>query len=939
MDKPDLSRSLKKCSLCNFVFYAALLFSLVSCSSQNIAVEDLRCEYQSNPLGVDAQSPRFSWKIMSDERGIYQRSYQVLVSKSLKEIDQKNGQIWNSGIVESANTVNVEYEGIPLESDQTYFWSVCVRADDGAEYWSKPASFHTGLFLPADWQAKWITTNEEIVDASPIFRKEFSTDKKVKQAFAFVTAAGFYELYLNGEKLGEHVLDPAITDYRKRVLYSTFDATELLQKGKNALGVMLGNGAYNLRKTNERYSWGSEGSQLGNPCFIMQLNITFDDGSHEVVTTDETWKYTDGPITFNNIYGGEDYDARKEIDGWSSANFAAGDWTNAKLSPDPGGKLRAQLLPPIQVAETVLPVTSTQISDGVYLFDLGQNIAGWWRLEMRGKAGQTIRVRGAETLNDSLFPKPLEAGDRLSEKDSYHALTWTDYTLKDDQDVIYEPRFFYTGFRYIEVTTSDRKNLDKLKVEGRVVRSMIERNGTFVSSDSLLNQIHKAGLWSQKANNISYPTDCPQREKGAYNGDGQVIAETSIHDFQMASFYTKWLNDMRDAQEENGRIPNTSPTLVGGMGGGVAWGSAYILIPYWMNHYYNDTRILKEHYPTMKKYLQYLINLAKTDANPDEPYIVNDFDSYWYSLGEWCAPGESDCPNHPVVNTFYYYYNAKLLSKIAALLENTDDARRFAALSDTIKQEFNKKFFNPETSLYGTDNTYQTYQLLALHGDVVPSEYRDEVLKTIVDDIHARNGHLHTGIIGTKYLWPVLVQGNQADLAFQVATRKTYPSYGYWIANNSTTFVEHWDGRGSHNHQMFGSVVEYFYKYLAGIQSPMEGKTKKGYRQIYLRPSVPVGLTSVEASQETVAGQVISSWTKLEGSFEYDVTLPSNTAGMVVLPAFDFKNLKLKEGGTVIWEKGDYVKGVSGIQQVHMDADGLIVKLESGSYKFELTGR
>ena len=922
-----------------FLVPSVFLFFLVSCTSRDIQIAGLHCEYQTNPIGLDSQHPLFSWKILSEERGVYQRAYQIIVSESLDEIDQKNGRIWDSDQVESGKTVNIEFEGTPLKSNQTYYWRICVLTDQQEESWSEPASFHTGLLGAKDWAAKWITTQDAIVDASPIFRKEFSINKKIKQAYAFVTACGFYELYLNGEKIGDHVLDPAITDYRKSILYSTFDVTNFLEEGQNVSGVMLGNGAYNLRKTADRYSWGQEGAQLGNPCFIMQLYLAFDDGSQQVIITDESWKYTFGPITYNNIYGGEDYDSRKEIEGWTAKDISVSDWQNAKIELDPGGKLMAQSLPPIQVSKTIAPVTATQIADGVYLFDLGQNIAGWWRLEVSGKRGQTIRIRGAETLNNSLFPKPLEAGDRLSEKFRYHAQTWTDYTLKGNVDEIYEPRFFYTGFRYIEVATSDGKELDKLKVEGRVVRSIMERNGTFISSDSLLNKIHEAGLWSQMANIIGYPTDCPHREKGAYNGDGQVIAETSIHDFQMASFYTKWLNDMRDAQEENGRIPNTSPTLIGGMGGGIAWGSAYIMIPYWMNQYYNDTRILKEHYPTMKKYLEYLVKLAKTDFNPDEPYIINDFDSYWYSLGEWCAPEENDGPNHPVVSTFYFYYNTKLFSKIADLLGNASDSKRFAALSDTIKQAFNEKFFNQETFLYGTDSTYQTYQLLALQGNLVPMEYKKKVLETIVDDIKARNGHLNTGIIGTKYLWPILEQGNQTDLVYEVATQRTYPGYGYWLENNSTTLLEHWDGQNSHNHQMFGSVVEYFYKYLAGIQSPMEGKTSKGYQQIWLEPSVPAELTSVNASQETVAGKVVSEWKKSADSFEYEVSIPANTTGTIVLPIFDFKEVKLQENGTSIWEKGNYKNGIAGIRNVTENADKLLVEVSSGSYHFKLFGQ
>ena len=497
----------------------------------------------------------------------------------------------------------------------------------------------------------------------------------------------------------------------------------------------------------------------------------------------------------------------------------------------------------------------------------------------------------------------------MSTKHRYHSQVWTDYTIKSSETETYEPHFFYSGFRYIEVVTSDKQNLSNIEVEGRVVRSALTRNGTFTSSNSLLNKIHEAGLWSQKGNTVGYPTDCPHREKGAYNGDGQVIAETSIHDFQMASFYTKWLNDMRDSQEENGRIPNTSPVLVGGMGGGVAWGSAYVLIPWWMYHYYNDERILQEHYPTMKRYLLYLKNLAKTDKNPREPYIINDFDSYWYSLGEWCAPGQSDGPNHPVVNTFYYYYNTTLMAQIAKKLGNDADAQQFTSLADTIKSAFNDKFFNKETGLYGTEETYQTYQLLALLGDLPPEGYRPKVLNTIIDDIvNKRNGHLNTGIIGTKYLWTMLSKEKLDNLTFDVATQTTYPSYGYWLENNSTTLLEAWSGKNSHNHEMFGTIVEYFYKYLAGIQSPMEGNTSVGYKSIYLEPHVPEKLNSVDASLETVAGKIAASWKKEQNSFEYTVSIPANTTATVILPVFDFENISVTEGSSTIWNEINLLK-------------------------------
>ncbi len=914
----------------------ATSFCFMGCNSPStVEVDKMLVEYLPNPLGIDVAKPRFSWQLSSSQRDVHQVAYQLVVDESIDDIKSEQGLNWDSGKIVSGETVNLAYNGTKLESNTKYFWRVQVWLDDETSVWSEPAFFQTGILNENEWEAKWITTPEKITDASPLLRKGFEIEKNIKQAFAYTTAAGFYEFFLNGEKVGDHVLDPGVTDYRRTILYSTYDVTLLLKKGENVAGAMLGNGAWNLLKTEGRYSWG-RGNPLGSPTFFMQLMITYEDGSNDLIVSDNSWKKSAGPITFNNLYGGEDYDAGKELPGWSASNFDDSDWDSAVLSNGPGGKLKAQLTPPIKVTQTLTPVKQINPQPGVFLFDLGQNMAGWWRLEIEGDPGQVIRIRGSETLNDSLFSEPLEEGDRISTKERYHDQVWTDYTIASSKREIYEPRFFYSGFRYIEVTVSDQKNPKYINIEGKVVRSANERNGTFESSNSLLNKTHEAGVWAQMSNMQSYPTDCPHREKGAYNGDGQVIAETLMHDFHMASFYTKWLNDMRDSQQENGRIPNTSPVLVGGMGGGVAWGSAYILIPWWMNNYYKDTRILQDHYSSMKKYVNYLRELGSKDEDPSEPYIIDNFNGYWFSLGEWCAPGERDGPNHPVVNTFYYYQNCLLLSKIAGKLGHSDDQEYYQALSDTVKQEFNRKFLNKETALYGTDSTYQTYQLLALLGNIVPEDYKDKVLQTLTDDIKARNNHLNTGIIGTKYLWPVLVENGENEIAYKIATQTSYPSYGYWLKNGATTLLESWEGDNSHNHQMFGSVAEYFYKFLAGIQSPMEGNTAAGYSSIRIEPVIPAGLDFVNASVETIVGKVVSEWKKQDGTFEQNVTIPANTTATIVLPSSQNPDLAVWEGESKIWENNKYIEGTTGIHSIAKNEDKILINTGSGTYRFRV---
>ncbi len=920
-----------------FGLAAGLLFNCAG--GQKLAVTNLKCEYLENPLGIDMPQPRLSWTVSSSLRGVSQSAYRILVADGRESLRNDTGNVWDSGQVSSAQSVNVVYDGQQLQSGQTYYWKVRSWNQDGEQSpWSEIHTFHTGLMQPSDWEAEWIAARDTSLQA-PLLRTEFEVEKRVASAHAYVTGVGYYELYLNGEKVGDHVLDPGMTDYRKRVLYATYDVTDQLNSGANAAGIILGNGAYRMERVEGRYSWGGGGATFGAPRAFLQLDVTFSDGTTKRIITDGSWQSSSGPITFNHFYGGEDYDARLEKPGWSTPEYDASGWNPVRVVEGPTGVLDAQLMPPMKVSRTIQPVAETNPEEGIYLYDLGQNIPGWWRVRAEGDAGVELRIRGAETLNDSLFPEPLRPGDRLSTKHRYHANVWTTYILQGEGTEIYEPRFFYTGFRYVEVGVNEPENLESLEIEGRVVHSALETNGKFVTSDSLLNRINRATVWSQIGNTHSFPTDCPQREKGGYTGDGQVIAEASIHDFHMATFYTKWLNDMRDAQQENGRIPNTSPILVGGHGGGIAWGSAYILLPWWMHQYYDDTRIMEEHYPTMKQYLGYLHNLAQTDANPEEPYIINDFGGYWDSLGEWCAPGESDGPNHPVVNTFYYYWDTVTLSRIAETLGHTADASRYAALADTIQEAWNAKFFDLNTNLYGTEEPYQTYQLLALFGNAAPEDRRAEILQTIIDDIvHTRQGHLNTGIIGTKHLWPVLVHAGRGDVAYTVATQTTYPSYGFWLEKGATTLWEKWSGENSHNHQMFGSVDEFFYKYLAGIRAPTDGRTNRGYQQIHIQPYVPEGLSWVEASLETVAGTVKSHWENKTNSFELKVVIPANSAGSVSIPRLDFENMVIRESGETVWENGATLSGAAGITGAESEDRFVTFSVGSGTYDFILTG-
>lgn len=908
-------------------------------AAASVAVTGLRCEYLEHPLGVDVPQPRFSWLITSTRRGVSQSAYRILVASTRDRLEADRADLWDSGRVAAGDAVNIAYAGSSLESGTTYYWKVRVWDEGGGgSAWSEVTSFHTGMLNDSDWTARWIAAADGSTCA-PMLRKAFRVEKEVRRAFAYVTGVGYYELYLNGRKVSQDVLTPAVTDYRKRVLYNTYDVTELLVRGDNAAGILLGDGAFRLPPPGERYGSVFRAHDFGAPRALLHLAITFADGSRGSVVTDGSWRWAAGPITYNHFYGGEDYDARREQPGWSSASFEAQGWQPVRVVPGPQGALKAQLMPASRVTETIQPVASAHPEPGVWVFDLGQNIPGWWRIQVRAEAGARVRVWAAETLNGSPFPRPLEAGDRLGTDQPYHSAVWTTYTAKGAGEEVYEPRFFYTGFRYLEATVDPPAAVQSLRVEGRVVHTALAPGGTFSTSEEMLNSIHMAAVWAQIGNTHGYPTDSPHREKGGYTGDGQLVAESAMHDFDMAAFYTKWMDDMEDAQEDDGRIPNTAPTLVGGSGGGVAWGSAYILLPWWMYNYYTDHRVLEEHYPGMQRYLRYLEHLARTDSDPGEAYIINDFGGYWDSLGEWCAPGQRDGPNHPVVSTYYYYLDAALMARIARALGQAADADAYDVLADHVRQAFLAKFYDPHSHLLGSEKApFQTYQLLALAGGLVPRGDVGAVLETVVNDVmRTRDGHLNTGIIGTKYLWPVLVEGGRGDVAYAVVTRATYPGYGYWITNGATTLWESWAGESSHNHQVFGSVEEYFYKYLAGIRAPGQGGTTRGYRRILIRPDVPAGLREVRARLDTVAGTVSSHWWQGDGRFRLVVRIPANSTALVSVPLRRLDEAVIKEGRTTVWEGRRFRPGAEGVGGASLDGSYVTFRVASGRYVFTAT--
>lgn len=895
-------------------------------TTQSTIVTDLRTEYLKDPLGIDVPRPRFSWMLRSSERGSLQSAYHVLVAKSWEPLEDDTGDMWDSGKVDSNQSVHVMYAGDTLQSGKTYYWKVRVwNQHDTPSPWSDVATFHMGLLEEGAWQGQWIAAENPDITA-PLLRREFTLEQELEAAYVYIAGLGYYELYLNGVKVGDHVLDPGVTQYDRRILYVTYDVTDYLQAGPNAIGVMLGIGWYSERTTTE---YGDR------PQLLFQLNATLGDGTTLSIVSDEEWCTSEGPITANSIYDGEVYDARREKPGWNLPGYDDSGWDNAVVVAAPGGRLDAQLMPPIRVVETRRPVKVTRVEDGVYVFDFGQNLTGRPRLHVNGGEGTQVVMKTAEvTRKDTARiqdEEPEDFEERIDTRSNRSAKSEDTYILKGAPGTeVYEPRFTYHGFRYVQVEGyPGQPTLNDL--EARVAHTDVEPIGEFHCSNALINQIHSNILWSQMSNLFSIPTDCPQRdERQGWTGDAHLSAVEAMYNFDMAAFYTKWLQDVQDAQNEDGSIPDVVPhhgkyPIVGTP----AWQVAYLLVTWYMYQHYGDTRILEQHYPSLKRWLAYMGATAKD-------HIVE------WGRGDWCPPQRTTPIDGsvPITSTGYYYQAAEIMAQIAGILGQTDDAEAYTALAQTIKDAFNRRFLDRETNNYGTGS--QTCNAFPLYVGIVPEENQAGVVRNLVKSIvEEHGGHLWTGIIGTKAVVDVLPRFGFADVLYDVVTRDTYPSYGYMLAKGATTVWERWGsfryfdpaGMNSLNHIMFGTIDEFFYRDLAGIDP-----AGPGYEQVRVKPHVVGDLTYVKASVRTTRGTVSSRWERVGNALALEVTIPANSEGQVSLPKLNSDNVVIKEGGRVVWEAGVFVKGVSGIIDAVESEEYISFRVGSGSYSFKLRG-
>jgi alpha-L-rhamnosidase len=854
----------------------------------------LRCEYLTDPLGIDTPKPRLSWALDSIDRNQVQTAYQIVVSGS------DGAVVWESGKVASAQQLHVPYGGPPLASGRRVSWTVRVWDRDGnASAPSAPGAWEMGLLSNADWRGKWIAGSTALVDPpapAPFLRKTVALPKPVSSARVYVAAAGYYELYVNGQKMGDQVLAPGFTRFDRRLLYVTHDVTASLQQGTNAIGLVLGNGFFNQTGGTD---WGFDKAPWrATPRALVQAKITFTDGTSQTVVSDDSWHFASGPILYDQVRAGETYDARLEKPNWATAAYQEdASWKPALTVPAPAGVLSARMFPPAKVTQTLPAKSVKSPKAGTYVFDFGQNLAGWVRLSVSGPAGTSLTLRYGERLasGGTVDQAAIEQGNR--------GRVQTDtYIMRGQGTEVWEPRFEYNGFQYVEISgLPSAPSLDA--VVAQAVNTAFDAVGQFSSSSALFGKIFEATRWSYRSNYQSIPTDCPHREKNGWMADAHLAAEQAMFTYDNAAGYTKWIRDISDEIEANGALPGIVPTGGWGYtwGNGPAWDSAFFVIPYYLYVYNGDTQILTANYDKLKRYVDYLNSRDYFASNP----------SGW--LGDWVYPG--DATPEAVTHAGYHVFDATLVSTVAGWLGKADDAAKYAKMAADVKAKFRQKFHNASTGQVATGS--QTALATALFQDLVDGADRDKVLSALVSKIGAKGNHLDTGCLGTKYLPWALTEGGRADLFFTIASKTDYPSWGDWIGKGATTLWEDWRGGASLNHIFLGDITAWFFRALAGINPDVSAP---GFANVIIRPEIVGDLTSARGETKTMRGLVVSDWT-LATDLTLKVTIPPNTTATVYVPAMNQKNV-VADGAT-------FVRSEAGRQ---------IYKIGSGSYQFIARG-
>lgn len=899
-----------------------LLGIITSFSIKKKEVTQLVTEYKINPIGIDVEKPRLSWQLHSDDQNVMQTAYEIRVADTRKNLTSGKNLIWSSQKVESDQSVNVVYGGPALTSMQRVYWQVRIWDNKNrATSWSSPAFWEMGILDKSLWTASYIAmddfTTEKKSHPSQYFRTEFNTQKTIKSAKVQVTSLGVYELYLNGEKVGNDLFTPGYTTYDKRLQYQTYDVTDML-KDNNAIGAIVGDGWYR-----GNIGWKGDYAYYGKQlALLVQLHINYADGTKETIVSNGDWKASYGPILESDMYNGEKYDARLEMEGWAQSGFDDNNWTKVQILNHSKEILVAPQGPPVKAIEEIKPKKLITTPKGEVVLDLGQNIVGWARMRVKGEKGDQVTLKFAEVLDKdgNFYTKNLRAAEA------------TDiYTLKGEGEEIFEPHFTSHGFRFIQVIDyPGTLSLDD--ITGIVIHSDISPTGSFTTSDPMVNQLQSNIQWGQKDNFLDIPTDCPQRdERAGWTGDAQVFSMTAAYNFDVATFYTKWLKDLALDQHGNGLVPNVIPDIlsdatgVAAQGGATGWADAAVIIPWTVYQSYGDKRILEEQYESMKGWVDYMAVRAGDD------YLWND-PKHWH-WGDWLAYN-ADKPDYngsvtekDLIATAYAYYSTTLLAKIASIIGKKEDVGKYEEQAKNIKKAFEQEYITPNGRLVSHT---QTAYAMAISFDLIPESLIEKSAAYFAADIE-KFGHLTTGFLGTPLLCTTLSKIGRDDLAFMLLNRKEFPSWLYPITMGATTIWERWDtqkpdgtiieGMNSFNHYSYGAIGEWLYTHVGGLKIDPENP---GYKHIIFDPHPGGGLTSANAEFLSLYGKIKSAWEIKDGNFYYEVMIPANTTATVTLAKATADNILLNNGKM----KSEVLKTLKQTEE------GVQLELGSGTYQF-----
>ena len=870
-----------------------------------LKVIGLVTEYYKNPLGIDSPSPRLSWKLECDGQNIVQTAYHIRCAYSIADLENNINLVWDSGKITSDETVHIEYRGKELNSGDRIYWQVKVWNNIGEESsWSEMAFWEMGLLDPSDWKAKWIEPelkeDPSKSNPCPLLRKEFKIDKEIKNARIYTTAHGLYQLQFNGEKVGDEEFTPGWTAYQKRIQYQVYDVTEQLKTGTNAIGAILGDGWYR-----GFFGWQGKKNHYGEKtALLIQLQLTFSDGSEETIVSDASWKASTGAILESEIYHGEVYDARLEQTDWDQPGFDDRSWS-AVIEKDYGfQELESSTGPKVRVIQEIKPIEKFVTPKGETVLDFGQNLVGRIRFSLNGKTGEKISIYHAEVLDKegNFYTTNLRPAKQRIE-----------YTFKGDGTETYHPHFTFMGFRYIKIEDFPGE-INPEDFTAEVIHSDMEFTGNFECSDPLVNRLQQNIQWGLRGNFLDVPTDCPQRdERMGWTGDAQVFAPTACFNVNAAPFFGKWLKDLEAEQREDGNVPWVVPNLIengGGTGwsdgfGGTGWADAATVIPWVIYERFGDKRILEQQYQSMQAWEEYMIREA------GENYLYNtgfhfgdwlsfaEYSSYIYNAPDYGFAGAHT--EKDLLATAYFYYSTKIMEQTAEILGKEDDAKKYAALLPKIKTAFKNEFITPNGRLIS--NTQAAYAVALTFG-IIPDENLEKAAEELAKNVEHFQ-HLTTGFLGTPVLCDALTNIGRPDLAYKLLFNKKYPSWLYAVTMGATTIWERWDGikpdgtfqnegMNSFNHYAYGAVGNWLYTRVAGLQT--DPKTP-GYKKIIIKPVITDKLDFAKASLNTMYGLVTSEWKRIESNLELKVTVPVNTSATVFVPS---KN----DSGYVVHEVG-----------------------------------